>query len=138
MTKKRHKIGIFVSVVLVVTLLFSMTAFASWYGWSSATFSTSLTGQWRKYDGNNVGLNWGSNTHNSMPNHVNNSAGFNISLQRRGFLGTWSTVGTYKASRKGAGSATWTNVGSGTYRFYFSKANDGTTEYVTDIEMYSW
>lgn len=115
-----------------------MNASASWYGWTYATFSVSVTGEEHYYDGSNVGLNWGSSTHNSNPNHINNSGGFKITLQRKGLLGIWSTIGSVTVDRNSGGGANWTNVGSGTYRFVFSKANDGTTQYVTDIEMFSW
>lgn len=80
----------------------------------------------------------GASTHNSNPNHFNNSAGFTITLQRKGWLGTWSNVGFVNVNRNSGGNANWTNVGAGTYRFKFSKANDGTTQYVEDIEMFSW
>ena len=126
------------AIVIVLLTLTGIKASASWYGWTHATFSVSVTGTARYYDGNNVGLNWGSSTHNSNPNHFNNSGGFTVTLQRKGAFGTWSTIGSYKADRNSGGGTTWTNVGSGTYRFKFSKANDGTTQYVEDIEMFSW
>lgn len=134
--KKKRKFA-FVVLALVLTLCFATVAQASWYGYTSATFSNSVAGSARSYDGNNVGLNWGASTHNSSPNHVSNSNGFFVALERKSLLG-WTRVGSVNKPRAGADGATWTNVGPGTYRFYFWKSNDGTTQYVEDIEMFSW
>lgn len=142
MTKVANRITkVLVCVMALITLLVSVTsvkASASWYGWTYATFSVAVNGAARYYDGNNVGLNWSGDTHNSNPNHSNNGGGFTITLQRKNAWGGWTTIGSYRADRNRGGGATWSNVGSGTYRFRFTKANDGTTEYVRGIEMFSW
>lgn len=135
MKKKMSKVIAFLGIFILLGCTFSSTAEASWYGWTYATFKVNLAGQGRYYDGNNVGLNWGGGTHNSIPTHINTT--FTVTLMRKGTFG-WSRIGTVTRNRAGADGATWTNVGSGTYRFDFSKANDGTTQYVTDIEMFSW
>jgi hypothetical protein len=122
-------------LIFTLVMAFSATASASWYG-SSASFSAKLTGASRYYDGNNVGLNWG-NAYNDSPSHVNNGDGFTISLQRKNGIG-WITIGSVWCERQGGGGANWTNVGSGTYRFIFSKSNDGTWQYIPYIEMFSW
>ena len=137
-TKKLRNLSMVLALTLVLTMAFATVAEASWYGYTSATFSNSVKGAERYYDGNNVGLNWGASTHNSNPNHVSNSNGFNVALERKNALGIWTRVGSVNKPRSGAGGATWTNVGPGTYRFYFWKSNDGTKQYVEDIEMFSW
>lgn len=137
--KNFKKLLSLVITFVILTVSSTLMASASWYGWSKATFSSRLYGQERYYDGNNVGLNWGASTHNSRPYDVSNSNGFRITLQRKGWFGIWTDVGYRdRLDRNSGGSATWTNVGSGTYRFVFSKSIDGTTEYVEGIEMYSW
>ena len=140
-TKSTHvfaKITSVFSVFVLMSILFTTTVSASWYGWTYATFNVSVIGTEHYYDGNNVGLNWGETTHNSSPNHINNRGGFTITLERKGWFGMWATIGSVTVDRNSGGNANWTNVGPGTYRFCFSKANDGTTQYVTDIEMFSW
>lgn len=142
MTKVSNKalklVACLLTLVIFVGFTTGLKASASWYGWTYATFSKGLYSDSHYFDGNNVGLNWGSDTHNSVPNHINNNGGFDIKLQKQNSFGGWTDLGTYRASRSGSGGATWTNVGPGTYRFRFTKAIDGTTQYVTDIEMFSW
>ena len=142
MTKINSKVSklmaCFLTIILFSVFATGISASASWYGWTYATFSVSVVGSEHEYDGNNVGLNWGSSTYNSNPNHFNNGAGFTITLQRKNWLGVWSKVGSVTVDRNSGGNANWTNVGSGTYRFKFTKADDGTTQYVKDIEMFSW
>lgn len=125
-------------VTMVMCLVFATTkASASWYGRTYATFSNGLYSQEYYFDGNNVGLTWTS-AHNSVPTHINNGDGFYITLEKKGFLGVYTSLGTKNFSRSGGGTGKWESVGSGTYRFRFHKATDGTTQYVEDIEMYSW
>lgn len=141
-TKKTFTTAISIVMAVVMMVLgfttVSMKASASWYGWTHATFSAKLVGQERYYDGNSVGINWGESTHNSAPTHFNNSNGFNITLQKKGAFGTWTSLATKNFPRSGGGTAKWESVGSGTYRFVFSKGTDGVTVYMEDVEMYSW
>lgn len=102
----------------------------SWYS-SSGSFKYVLTTPARYFDGTNVGFNL--NASNSNPNNKNTT--FTVRLIK---LGTGYVGETHYLSRTGSSSVNWYNVGAGEYRFEFSKANDGTTQYIDYIEMFSW
>ena len=55
---------------------------------------------------------------------TNSSSNFSVTLYRKNTI-TTDTIGSASLKRNGSSSAKWSNVGSGNYYFYFSKANDG-------------
>lgn len=100
----------------------------SWYGTSMAFSRTAYTSEY-SFDGTNVGI--------EMTCTSSKSGSFTVYLWRK-TIGGSERVGSASFNRNGFTKATWTNVGSGTYFFILSKANDGTVVTCSDIAMYSW
>lgn len=102
----------------IFTLMFSCTIFASSYT-TSVSFKVSCTGETRKFDGNNI--YYGATTDVSFTHATNDE--YTVALYRKKLIGS-DLVGSAKLKREGYDSCEWTNVGSGKYYLYFSKAND--------------
>lgn len=101
---------------------------------SSGWFENTYKAPERSYDGNNIGIT--ITAHNSVPTHINTT--FTVTLYRKNFIGS-SKVGSVTFSRSCSGEThTFTNVGSGKYYFVFSKAGDGTREYLDYVHYYSY
>jgi len=96
------------------------------------SFNFNLVGAWRSYDRRNISLTCSS----SYSNYSRLSSTFTVELQRQTWLG-YTTVGYASFPRNGNATQTWSNVGPGTYRFVFSKANDGILITGT-CTMWSW
>ena len=101
---------------------------------SSGWFETRYKAPERSYDGNNIGIT--ISAHNSIPTHINTT--FTVTLFRKNFIGG-SEIGSVTFSRSCSGEThTFTNVGPGKYYVVFSKANDGTREYLDYVRYYSY
>lgn len=124
-----------ISLLLVLTIVFfsfvSTTVFASSYV-SSGNFYVSMTSSWRYFDGNNITLE----TYATSENTNYQITYFTAALQRKTWYG-WSTIGSAQLPKEGHGIATWSNVGPGDYRFYYSRANDGGLQKITQAYIYN-
>lgn len=96
----------------------------SWYG-GMISFSTQGSTNQHYYDGNNVGI--------EVSASCQVSGTFTVSLYRNGIF-----ISSASLRRNGFSRAEWNNVGPGSYRFIFSKSNDGATVTCSDIAMFSW
>lgn len=111
--------------------MFSCTVFASSYT-SSIRFKVSLKGDTREYTGNNI--NYSATTDVSFT-HVTNKQ-YTVELYRKKLIGA-DLVGSAKLNREGYNSCKWTNVGSGKYYIYFSKANDNVVITSNNVRIYN-
>lgn len=101
---------------------------------SSGWFENTYKAPERSYDGNNIAIT--ITAHNSVPTHINTT--FTVTLYRKNWIGS-SKIGSATFDRDCVGqTATWTNVGSGTYYFVFSKQGDGTREYLDYVHYYNY
>lgn len=116
--------------ILCIALLVPAVALASSY-WSSLSFVYQLRGTTRYYDNNDMNIQLYSN---ESWHHVTNHY-YKIELVRDG---VWDTkIGSVTVPRQGWGSGRWTNVGSGYYYFFFSKADDGVRITSDNVHMWS-
>lgn len=124
----------FISVLLVTLVLLVNTAIpasANWHGYYSTSFLVRLPGTARDFDSGNIGCY--AYTYNSSPNS-NPNGSISITLYRGN-----TAVGTKYVSRKaGYIQANFYGLKPGNYRFEFGKANDGTRQYLTELEFYSF
>ncbi len=100
----------------------------SWYGESLYLSKQSKSGSYY-FDGNNIGI--------EMTASCSTGGSFTASLYRMNGANL-SFIGSATFKRNGFTKATWSNVGSGTYRFVFTKTSDGSTVTSSDVAMYSW
>lgn len=118
----------------------SLTVYAA-----SDTYNSTLefwgehTGATRSYTHSNISYSatarsYVGNTQVSSSN-TNYSKTYKVSLYRKTGLFSSEKVGSADLSRYTSGSAKWTNVGSGDYYFYFTKARDGVTVKSTNVVM---
>lgn len=99
----------------------------SWYGESINFLSQQILGDYY-FDGNSVGLEL---TASSASNGV-----FSVSLYR--VSSGVRFIGSIDFKRNGFTKGTWSNVGSGTYRFVLTKPADGFWVTSSDVALYSW
>lgn len=128
--KNRTILSIFITVVAIA--FFTVQVSASSYD-SSGDFKVSMTSPWREFNENNITIEtWATS---SGTNYT--ITDFTVKLQRKTWYG-YTTVGTATLPKEGYGKATWTNVGAGTYRLYYSRANDGGLQKITKAHIYSY
>lgn len=96
----------------------------SWYG-EEIAFSVTARTALRYFDGSSVGIE----VFASCPV----AGSFTVQLYRGN-----TYVGIAYLNRNGFSRAEWTNIGSGSYRFVFSKSLDGSTVTCSDVAMFSW
>ncbi|ARU61273.1 hypothetical protein CBW65_09915 [Tumebacillus avium] len=126
MVKLKSKAAIFAISAMVAMVPF--TALASSYNiWYE--FDTTLTGQTRYYDGQNISLSLNSST------PISGITTFNVMLYREVNWGVDVVVGSGTAQRNGVTSLKFPNVGPENYYTYFSKAYD--TDTVTGTGIFS-
>lgn len=105
----------------------------NWWG-SNFSFDTTLRGQTRYYDLDNIGCDFAAYTKDSSNGRATT---FQVELFRD--YGIYaSSCGARTASRNGSFKSDWMGVGSGNYYFYFSKAFDSQWIYCDAMGMYSW
>lgn len=110
---------LFVAVILIIAVLLPLGIFASSYT-STLNFTATCTGPTRNYTGQDMNISMSCTT-DTPPYHPVQD--FRVELYRSNFLGP-TYIGSTRFLRAGSNSAAWTNVGSGDYYFYFSKAID--------------
>lgn len=127
----------FVFLVIAALLIPTASAFAiengmarSWFG-SSFAFNTTLRGETRYYDGNNVGTEF-----NAYQTASYTSYSLSCALYRDGWVDDY--IGTQYGTCSGYNHFDWTGVGSGNYYFHFGKTTDGLWVYSDDVAMFSW
>lgn len=128
---KKSKVYMSMILVLIFCSFLSITVFASSYQ-SSGNFYVSMTSDWRYFDGNNITLE----TYATSVNTNYTITYFTATLQRKTWYG-WTTIGSAQFPKEGHASRTWTNVGPGDYRFYYSRANDGGLQMITTAYIYN-
>lgn len=101
----------------------------SWYGMNMSLINRYESPSYF-FDGNNVGI--------EMTCSSATQGTFTVELQRRVSYNRYESLGTASFDRNGFTKATWEGVGSGTYRFVFSKASDGVWVTSSDVALYSW
>jgi hypothetical protein len=102
-------------------LLLPITVFASSYNFTF-DFHVGLQSQLRSMSGSHVSI-----TTTSKANIVTAAPNFSLTLERvRTIFGikVYDKIGTVSHPRSGTKTTKWTNVGTGNYQFYMSKAND--------------
>lgn len=110
-----------------------MTAFATTHT-SSFNFAHGFTGAKRSYKGKHMKISATCEEDHHCPGHNT----YNVTLKRNVKWGIDDKIGTKKMDRCGYDSATWTNVGSGTYYFVFSKSSDWVTLSSENVTMRSY
>lgn len=100
----------------------------SWYG-SKLSLLTRAQTELKHYDGSSIGI--------EMTCSSASEGTFLVSLYRVESSST-QFLGSATFKRRGFTKATWNGVGSGSYYFVFSKANDGTLVTSSDAATYSW
>lgn len=113
---------------LVAALAIPVVAYASSY-YSTLTLSYQLRGTTRPYTGSNMHIYMTA----SAP--VTPITTFKVELYRDKLIDDY--IGYSNFPRNGSKTATWSNVGSGSYYFFFSKANDGFTVTSNNVHMYN-
>lgn len=127
------KIKLFSISLALMLITFATVVFASSFT-STFSFDTTLEGASRYYDGSNMNFSATSVSVGGIQHNV--ATTYEVSLYRsRWFKDDF--IGTKLLPRDCAGSASWNNVGSGTYYFSFWKAYDGVTIKSNDVEMYN-
>lgn len=116
---------------LLVAMALPVIAYASSY-YSSMTLGYQLNGAARSYSGSNM------NIYMTAKAPATFITTFKVELYRdRTFPISDDYIGYSNFPRNGSKTATWSNVGSGTYHFFFSKANDGVTVTSSNVHMYN-
>lgn len=100
---------------------------------STLSFSREFAGAAYYFNGSHINITMDTR----YSNYSRLYSSFQVTLQRRTWYGTWVSIGTANLPREGRGYANWTNVGPGTYRFYFSKAYDGITITSSNVRMFN-
>lgn len=95
----------------------------SWYGDSLALETRFQLGP-HYFSGNNIGI--------EMTASCPNGGTFSVALYRGS-----SYIGAATFNRNGFNRATWENVGSGSYKFVFTKSGSGIIT-SNDVAMFSW
>lgn len=131
MTKGKNFKKILSIFTLSVIMSIPIVAFASSYT-STLYFDSTLTGDTRYYNGNNITLSISAYTGYGQATGGN----FSASLYRKNMI-TSDYIGKAYYTRNGYSTNTWSNVGSGNYYFYFSKAIDGVEVYSNSVSMYN-
>lgn len=127
----RKSLAIFSLVIVSASLV--QVAFASTY-YTSFSFSVALRGTTRYFDGQNLAFNAPSATSSPYKSTVNKN--YSAALYRDGWWDTY--IGTVTLPRDASGTAKWSNVGSGNYYIYLSKANDGITLTDNNVKIYNY
>ncbi|MBQ9937642.1 MAG: hypothetical protein IJO86_04870 [Oscillospiraceae bacterium] len=110
-----------ITIIIMATICFSVTAFAATTYTSSLAFQGEHTGAKRDYTGSD--MYWSGTTYTEgQLSHMPTT--FSVSLYRKKFIGS-TLIGTVSLPRVGTHNVPWTNVGSGKYYFYYVKARDG-------------
>lgn len=105
----------------------------NWWG-SNFSFDTTLRGQTRYYDLDNIGCDFRAYTKDASNGR---DTTFQVQLRRdHGFY--YDDCGARTASRNGSFKSDWYGVGSGDYYFFFSKTFDSQWIYCDAVGMYSW
>lgn len=105
----------------------------NWWG-TNFSFNTTLRGQTRYYDLNNIGCDFAAYTKDAS-----NGRGTTFQVELRRDHGIYyDGCGTRVANRNGSFKSDWVGVGAGDYYFYFSKAFDSQWVYCDAMGMYSW
>ncbi|MCJ7687917.1 MAG: hypothetical protein MUO60_01095 [Clostridiaceae bacterium] len=122
------------SISLALMLItFATVAFASSFT-STFSFNTTLEGASRDYDGSDMNFSATSVSVGGIQHNV--ATTYEVSLYRTRLFKD-DFIGTTLLPRDSAGSASWDNVGSGTYYFTFWKAFDGVTIESNNVDMYN-
>lgn len=126
-------------VLLVVFSSFSLTVYAaSDTYYSTLAFQGEHTGQTRTYTHKNISYSASAySTLGGKTVTVNSKYAktYTVSLYRKTGWFTSEKVGSSNLSRYQYGSASWTNVGTGDYYFYFTKARDGVDVNSSNVVM---
>jgi Prealbumin-like fold domain len=109
---------------LIMLFAFSSVVFASSYS-TTFTFSSTLTGATRYFDGTNVSF-YTKYATSSPSKHATNKT-YTASLYRDNSWAADDKIGTVTLTRDTSGTAKWSGVGAGNYYVYLSKAIDGIT-----------
>ena len=127
----KKRIITILSVLLVASFCFSVTAYAATTYTSDLEFQGEHEGTVRSYTGSDI--SWkGTTSVRKQASHMGDT--FKVTLYRKNFIGT-SLIGTVEMKRSGSNSKKWTNVGSGKYYFFYTKARDGAVVYSDKITM---
>lgn len=123
--KKKTIYMAFISVILM--LAFSCTVFASSYT-TTVQFKVARQGATRSFNGNDI--KYSATTTVSFVHATNDK--YTVELYRKRFIGA-DYIGKKTLDRQGYNSCKWSNVGSGNYYLYFSKANDNVVITSNDV-----
>ena len=133
MVKSRNFKRLFSIIIAILMIMgISITAFASDYT-SSGSFKVSMTSSDRYFDGNTIAIDANSSSTNTSYTVTN----YKVTLQRKHWYG-YEDVGSSTLPKEGRGVVIFSNVGSGTYRLYYSRANDGGTQHINSARIYSY
>lgn len=118
----KKKIGIILLSIMLLLPVLSITAFAASYN-TTFEFSASVEGPFRNFSSaNNISIS----TAASAPTSGAAFNTFSVSLIRNTWYG-YTTIGSASHPRNGSKTSTWSNVGSGEYKIFLSKATDTIT-----------
>lgn len=102
---------------------------------SSGSFKLEQKTPNRSFDGNDIHCT--ITIHNSAGLNNGYAKTFTVKLYRYNWWLDQQYIGSATVSREGTHTISWTNVGPGTYYFVFSKADDGTTQYIDSVRFYN-
>lgn len=120
--------------IAIVGLSFALIAYASSYN-TSFSFSVSLRGTTRYFDGSNIAFS--ASIAKSTPFKHRYNTTYNVALYRDNWLFD-DYIGSSSLPRDAAGTAKWSSVGKGNYYIYLSKANDGVTLVDNNVRIYNY
>lgn len=113
--------GIIASMLLLVFMLSSCFAvYASSYS-TTVAFKAPYSGATRSFDGQNI--QYTASTSSDNPDYIVKV--YYVSLYRKKAIGSTLVGTSTELQRDGTANVKWSNVGSGKYYIYFSKATDG-------------
>lgn len=117
----KKRIFAYLATLLIGISVLSITTFAATTYTSELGFQGEHKGPVREYTGQT--MVWFGDTYTQYQlDHMPDV--FWVHLYRKNFFGS-TFIGTVECSREGYNYAKWTNVGSGDYYFYYTKARDG-------------
>lgn len=102
---------------------------------TSGSFKVSLASPTRYFDGNDFHLQ--ISTHNSDGDVGALPKVYFVTLYRKKGIGYQVAGNKVELNRHRDVTVTWAGVGPGEYYVFYSKANDGTTQYLDYVRMYN-
>lgn len=133
---KPKKIAISLALVLLVSCIFTITAFAAIYHSQTVTIgSSSYTTPSMGFEGNSVTLLSDSHSYGVTEPEISINPVYKVTLQKN-VLGLWISQQYVWLPCNSTSSMVWNNTGSGNFRFIFERQRYDVGHIIVNMQAY--